>query len=128
MNLPQMAGGGSAPSGGQSDADVKAAVRAKARGKNALIDAFFEYLSDSFRPLLPVLLGASLILAALAVLEAFKVVNTHAEVIPSWLGFTNSMWPAGGHHHHPGAAHPEFHGADEHHFLPHHDVHRDLRH
>ena len=94
MNLPQMAGGGSAPSGGQSDADVKAAVRAKARGKNALIDAFFEYLSDSFRPLLPVLLGASLILAALAVLEAFKVVNTHAEVIPSWLGFTNSMWRA----------------------------------
>ena len=94
MNLPQMAGGGSAPSGGQSDADVKAAVRAKARGKNALIDAFFEYLSDSFRPLLPVLLGASLILAALAVLEAFKVVDTHAEVIPSWLGFTNSMWRA----------------------------------
>ena len=94
MNLPQMAGGGSAPSGGQSDADVKAAARAKARGKNALIDAFFEYLSDSFRPLLPVLLGASLILAALAVLEAFKVVNTHAEVIPSWLGFTNSMWRA----------------------------------
>ena len=94
MNLPQMAGGGSTPSGGQSNADVKAAVRAKARGKNALIDAFFEYLSDSFRPLLPVLLGASLILAALAVLEAFKVVDTHAEVIPSWLGFTNSMWRA----------------------------------
>ena len=94
MNLPQMAGGGSAPSDGQSDADVKAAVRAKARGKNALIDAFFEYLSDSFRPLLPVLLGASLILAALAVLEAFGVVDTHAKVIPSWLGFTNSMWRA----------------------------------
>ena len=94
MNLPQMAGGGSAPSGGQSDADVKAAARAKARGKNALIDAFFEYLSDSFRPLLPVLLGASLILAALAVLEAFGVVDTHAKVIPSWLGFTNSMWRA----------------------------------
>ena len=67
---------------------------AKARGKNALIDAFFEYLSDSFRPLLPVLLGASLILAALAVLEAFGVVDTHAKVIPSWLGFTNSMWRA----------------------------------
>ena len=94
MNLPQMAGGGSTPSDGQSDADVKAAVRAKARGKNALIDAFFEYLSDSFRPLLPVLLGASLILAALAVLEAFGVVDTHAKVIPSWLGFTNSMWRA----------------------------------
>ena len=94
MNLPQMAGGDSAPSGGQSNADVKAAVRAKARGKNALIDAFFEYLSDSFRPLLPVLLGASLILAALAVLEAFGVVDTHAKVIPSWLGFTNSMWRA----------------------------------
>ncbi len=67
---------------------------AKARGKNAIVDAFFEYLSDSFRPLLPVLLGASLILAFLAVLEAFGVVNTRAETIPVWLGYVNSMWRA----------------------------------
>ena len=69
-NLPSMKSGTAA-----SNDDVKAAARAKARGKNAIVDAFFEYLSDSFRPLLPVLLGASLILAFLAVLEAFGVVE-----------------------------------------------------
>ena len=88
-NLPSMKSGAAA-----SNDDVKAAARAKARGKNALIDAFFEYLSDSFRPLLPVLLGASLILAFLAVLEAFGVVDTHAKIIPPWLGYVNSMWRA----------------------------------
>ena len=89
-NLPSMAGGAAAA----SNDDVKAAARAKARGKNAFVDAFFEYLSDSFRPLLPVLLGASLILAFLAVLEARGVVDTHAETIPAWLGYVNSMWRA----------------------------------
>ena len=88
-NLPSMKSGAAV-----SNDDVKAAARAKARGKNALVDAFFEYLSDSFRPLLPVLLGASLILAFLAVLEAFGVVNTRAETIPVWLGYVNSMWRA----------------------------------
>nr|WP_303771037.1 glucose PTS transporter subunit IIA [Schaalia odontolytica] len=88
-NLPSMKSGATA-----SNDDVKAAARAKARGKNAIVDAFFEYLSDSFRPLLPVLLGASLILAFLAVLEAFGVVDTHAGVIPAWLGYVNSMWRA----------------------------------
>ena len=90
MKLPAMAGGAS--SSAKSDADIKAAARAKARGKNAYVDAFFEYLSDAFRPLLPVLLGASLILALIAVLEAFSVVDTHAKVLPSWLVFTNTMW------------------------------------
>ena len=88
-NLPSMKSGAAA-----SNDDVKAAARAKARGKNAIVDAFFEYLSDSFRPLLPVLLGASLILAFLAVLEAFGVVDTHAKIIPPWLGYVNSMWRA----------------------------------
>ena len=88
-NLPSMKSGAAA-----SNDDVKAAARAKARGKNALVDAFFEYLSDSFRPLLPVLLGASLILALLAVLDALHVVDTRADVIPAWLGYVNSMWRA----------------------------------
>lgn len=91
MKLPAMTGGASSSSA-KSDADIKAAARAKARGKNAYVDAFFEYLSDAFRPLLPVLLGASLILALIAVLEAFGVVDTHAKVLPSWLVFTNTMW------------------------------------
>ena len=88
-NLPSMKSGAAA-----SNDDVKAAARAKARGKNAIVDAFFEYLSDSFRPLLPVLLGASLILALLAVLDALHVVDTRADVIPAWLGYVNSMWRA----------------------------------
>ena len=88
-NLPSMKSGAAA-----SNDDVKAAARAKARGKNALVDAFFEYLSDSFRPLLPVLLGASLILAFLAVLDSLGVVDTRAAVIPAWLGYVNSMWRA----------------------------------
>ena len=88
-NLPSMKSGTAA-----SNDDVKAAARAKARGKNALVDAFFEYLSDSFRPLLPVLLGASLILAFLAVLDALHIVDTRADTIPAWLGYVNSMWRA----------------------------------
>ena len=88
-NLPSMKSGAAA-----SNDDVKAAARAKARGKNAIVDAFFEYLSDSFRPLLPVLLGASLILAFLAVLDALHVVDTRAQTIPVWLGYVNSMWRA----------------------------------
>ena len=88
-NLPSMKSGAAV-----TNDDVKAAARAKARGKNALVDAFFEYLSDSFRPLLPVLLGASLILAFLAVLDALHVVDTRADVIPAWLGYVNSMWRA----------------------------------
>ena len=88
-NLPSMKSGAAV-----SNDDVKAAARAKARGKNAIVDAFFEYLSDSFRPLLPVLLGASLILAFLAVLDSVGVVDTRANVIPAWLGYVNSMWRA----------------------------------
>lgn len=88
-NLPSMKSGAAA-----SNDDVKAAARAKARGKNAIVDAFFEYLSDSFRPLLPVLLGASLILAFLAVLDSVGVVDTRADVIPAWMGYVNSMWRA----------------------------------
>lgn len=88
-NLPSMKSGAAA-----SNDDIKAAARAKARGKNAIVDAFFEYLSDSFRPLLPVLLGASLILAFLAVLDSVGVVDTRADVIPAWLGYVNSIWRA----------------------------------
>lgn len=75
MNLPEMqrvasgapakAAGGSTE--GMSNADVKAAARSKARGKVAWLDSFFEYLSDSFRPILGVLLGASLIIAIINV-------------------------------------------------------------
>ena len=82
MNLPVMKNVGK----GLSDADVKAAERAKVRGKFAWLDAFFEYLSDSFRPLLGVLLGGSLIIAIAAVLDALKIVDFRAGDKPaSWV-------------------------------------------
>ena len=70
MALPSMQGIGS---GALSDAAVKAAARTKAHGRFAWLDSFFEYLSDSFRPLLGVLLGASLIIAFASILDAVGV-------------------------------------------------------
>ena len=95
-SLPAMKNQGGSSGSGQSDADVKAAARAKARGKNAYVDAFFEYLSDSFRPLLPALLGASLIIAGEAICEAFGLINTHADAAekPATLLFVDAMFRA----------------------------------
>jgi len=75
-----------------SDADVKAAARSKARGKVAWLDNFFEYLSDSFRQLLGVLLGASLILAFAAVLDAFGVFDFQSETKAAQWVFLDAMW------------------------------------
>lgn len=91
MHLPEMAGIGA---GTQSDADVKAAARSKARGKVAWLDSVFEYLSDSFRPLLGVLLGASLIIAFAAVLDALGVVDFRAADKPASWVFVDAMWRA----------------------------------
>ena len=95
-SLPAMKSQGGSSGSGQSDADVKAAARAKARGKNAYVDAFFEYLSDSFRPLLPALLGASLIIAGEAICEAFGLIDTHADAAekPATLLFVDAMFRA----------------------------------
>ncbi len=90
MNLPSMQKGGA----DSSDAAVKAAARAKARGKNAWLDAFFEYLSNSFRPLLGVLLGASLVIAFAAVLDAFGIVEFRAADKPAGWIFVDSIWHA----------------------------------
>ena len=86
-NLPEMQSRGAL-----SNDDVKAANRAKAKGKVPWIDAFFEYLSDSFRPILGVLLGASLIIAFAAVMDAAGVAAFQAEVkTPTWQ-FIDAMW------------------------------------
>ncbi|WP_330335382.1 glucose PTS transporter subunit IIA (plasmid) [Streptomyces sp. NBC_00536] len=90
MNLPAMRGAGTpAP---RSDADVKAAMRAKSRGRYAWVDNFFEYLSDSFRPLMGVLLGSSLIIAIASVLDALGVVDFRAaDKSATWV-FVDAMW------------------------------------
>ena len=88
--LPQMKN--RSQSSGQSNDDVKAAARAKSKGKLPWMDTFFEYLSDSFRPILGVLLGASLVIAFAAVLDAIGVVDFRAEDKPaSWI-FVDAMW------------------------------------
>ena len=90
MNLPSMSGGGTPRP--QSDAEVKAEIRAKGRGRFAWLDNFFEYLSDSFRPLLGVLLGASLIIAIASMLDAFGIVDFRsADKSATWV-FVDSMW------------------------------------
>ena len=87
MHLPEMAGvgGASASDDGQkSNADVKAEARSTARGKVAWLDSFFEYLSDSFRPILGVLLGASIIIALVNLLISLNVIPND-EVSAGWV-------------------------------------------
>ncbi|WP_199551162.1 glucose PTS transporter subunit IIA [Streptomyces sp. N35] len=90
MNLPSMSKGGTAKP--KSDADVKAEMRAKSRGKFAWVDNFFEYLSDSFRPLMGVLLGSSLIIAIASVLDALGYVDFRAEDKSATWVFVDAMW------------------------------------
>ena len=88
--LPQMKNAGS--SAGRSNDDVKAAARAKSKGKLPWMDTFFEYLSDSFRPILGVLLGASLIIAFASVLDAAGVVDFRSPDKPASWFFVDAMW------------------------------------
>ncbi|MFT0847848.1 glucose PTS transporter subunit IIA [Actinomycetaceae bacterium L2_0104] len=87
-NLPEMKGASAT-----SVEDVKAAARDKGpRGKHAWLDNFFEYLADSFRPILGVLLGASLIIAFAAVMDAFNVQDFRADVKPPFWTLLDAMW------------------------------------
>ncbi|MGO4956500.1 glucose PTS transporter subunit IIA [Luteococcus sp. Sow4_B9] len=93
MALPEMSGAGNATKTTKSAEDIKAEARAGGvRGSHAKVDAFFEFLSDSFRPILGVLLGASLIIAITAVLDALKIVDFRAaDKSASWV-FVDAMW------------------------------------
>jgi PTS system beta-glucosides-specific IIC component len=81
------------------DADaVKAAARAMGpRGKFAWLDSFFEFLSDSFRPILGALLGASLFITFMALMSTLNVIPNWADpreasqLSPSWQ-FVNLCW------------------------------------
>ncbi len=96
--LPEMKGGGVATA--QADLDdpdaIKARERAKGvRGKVAWIDSFFEFLSDSFRPILGALLGASFFITFMALMATLNVIpdwNAPGVTLePSW-AFINLMW------------------------------------
>lgn len=91
MNLPEMqrvASGAPAPAansnGEMTDAEVKAAARSRSRGRFPWVDSFFEYLSDSFRPILGVLLGASLIIAIVNVCLAAGWIQSETQS-PTWV-------------------------------------------
>ncbi|MDQ7991804.1 MAG: glucose PTS transporter subunit IIA [Propionicimonas sp.] len=91
MGLPAMSG----PGRQLSDADVKAAERAKARGKVAWVDTFFEFLSDSFRPILGALLGASLFITLMSLLATLGVIPNWSDptvVLPPQWQFVNLCW------------------------------------
>ena len=90
MNLPAMADGGTPRA--KTDAEVKAEIRAKGRGRWSWLDSFFEYLSDSFRPLMGVLLGASLIIAIASVLDALGMIDFRAEDKSATWVFVDAMW------------------------------------
>ena len=94
MALPAMAGGAA----GTSDdaAAVKARERAKGpRGKVAWVDTLFEFLSNSFRPILPALLGASLFITFMALMSTMGVIPNWADptvTLPVSWQFVNLMW------------------------------------
>ncbi|MBZ6371663.1 MAG: glucose PTS transporter subunit IIA [Microbacterium hominis] len=99
MALPVMAGAAGAAAGGgdgESDADIKARERAKGpRGTNAWLDSLFEFLSDSFRPILGALLGASLFITFMALMATLEVIpawNAPGVTLPPSWAFVNLMW------------------------------------
>ncbi|MCR2783656.1 MULTISPECIES: glucose PTS transporter subunit IIA [unclassified Microbacterium] len=94
MALPTMTGDA------EGDVDDAAAIKARERakgprGKFAWLDTLFEFLSDSFRPILGALLGASLFITFMALMATLGVIpswNAPGVVLePSW-AFINLMW------------------------------------
>ena len=93
MALPEMKSIGTKTA---SNDDVKAAARAGGiRGKFAWVDNFFEFLSDSFRPLIGALLGASIFITFMALMSTLGVIGNWADsnvtLPPSW-AFLNLTW------------------------------------
>ncbi|MGV9188095.1 glucose PTS transporter subunit IIA [Arcanobacterium canis] len=78
--------------GRTSDEELKAQLEKKGRGKSAIFNSFSEYLSDSFRPALGVLLGASLVMALAIVLELCEVPGFASTGRTPERWFVESLW------------------------------------
>ncbi|MFC5370562.1 glucose PTS transporter subunit IIA [Arcanobacterium bovis] len=89
-SLPSMANAGKHTE--KTDAEIKAEARNKVRGRFSWVDAFFEFLSDSFRPILGVLLGASLIIAFASILDALEIIKFRDDTKSSTWVFVDAMW------------------------------------
>lgn len=97
INLPEMKGAAGAPKK-LTDAELKEQAKAGGvRGKFGWIDGFFEFLGDSFRPILPALLGASLFITMMSLLATTHVIGNWADpkvnLGTSW-NFVNLLWQA----------------------------------
>ncbi|MFT4230140.1 MAG: glucose PTS transporter subunit IIA [Microbacterium sp.] len=96
MALPAMGKGG-APAA-ESIEDIKKREREKGvRGKVAWIDSLFEFLSDSFRPILGALLGASFFITFMALMATLGVIppwNAPGVTLDAPWAFINLMWQA----------------------------------
>ena len=96
-DIKALPGIGSGGDGVDADA-IKAAARAKGpRGRFAWMDSFFEFLSDSFRPILGALLGASPLITFMALMSTLNVIPNWADpreasqLSPTWQ-FINLCW------------------------------------
>ena len=99
MALPAMKDAGATTgSAAKSNDEIKAAARASGiRGRFAWVDSFFEFLSDSFRPLIGALLGASIFITFMALMGTLGVIGNWADsrvtLEPTW-AYLNLTWRA----------------------------------
>lgn len=96
QDLPQMQGAGGGGDEDLSADEVKARERAKGpRGRFAWLDSLFEFLSDSFRPIIGALLGASLFITFMSLMSTLNVIGNWADPrtdLPVSWQFVNLMW------------------------------------
>ncbi|MDO4911627.1 MAG: glucose PTS transporter subunit IIA [Corynebacterium sp.] len=72
--------------------DKAASTEEKATGWRGRVDYAFEFLSDTFRPVLWALLGASLIITLLVLADTFGIQDFRAEEQPPTFQFMHAMW------------------------------------
>ncbi|PRQ11199.1 PTS beta-glucoside transporter subunit EIIBCA [Corynebacterium sp. 13CS0277] len=81
---------------GMGDGETQARSNSKdyggVRGKYSWVDYCFEVLSDTFRPILWALLGASLIITMLVLADTFGWQDFRAETQPPTYLFMHAMW------------------------------------
>ncbi|MFE4835895.1 glucose PTS transporter subunit IIA [Arthrobacter sp. NPDC056691] len=95
--FPQLGKGGA-----DTDPDAMRELKAELqdrgpRGKFAWLNWFFEFLADSFRPVLGAMLGASIFITVMALLATLKVIpawNAPGVTLDASLSFVNLAWQA----------------------------------
>ncbi|MFF2300093.1 glucose PTS transporter subunit IIA [Arthrobacter sp. NPDC058127] len=95
--FPQLGKGG-ADTDPDAMRELKAELQGRGpRGKFAWLNWFFEFLADSFRPVLGAMLGASIFITAMALLATIRVIpawNAPGVTLDSSLSFVNLAWQA----------------------------------